>query len=232
MDNDFAAMVEEMRSEAEAHAATCEALECVRCDRRPCVDCGVPVTFEVERCAQCGDKARRASLGDRWRRLVPAEHAGAALSAPWLRSLVGEDVIARIVRPLGRVTLLGPAGAGKTSLGVALLREAFAAGRRCVFASAADLGRARSGHPLGQGEAPAVAAALAADVLLVDELGIEAPHYSATLAEVIYERHAARRETLVTSGLGLDALGGRYGGGIQRRLAEGAQVIELRRSPR
>lgn len=230
--DDLIKLVAEMQAEAKAHAAQCTEDTCHRCDRRPCAGCGVRVEYHAKLCTKCSVAAEREAAELAWSRIVPKAHAGASFGARWLRELVGAAAFAKLANAAERVTLLGPAGTGKTSLAVALLRTHHDAGGRVVFAQAHQLAKSRSLHRLGDGEAPAIAAALSAGTLVLDELGGELPQHSPVLAEVIHARHADCARTVVTSGLSLEAIGARYGGGIQRRLAEDATVLVLKRGER
>ncbi len=232
MMDDLQALVAEMQREAEEHTATCTARTCPRCDRKPCDDCGVTTKHDHERCDGCAAKHSRQQMLERWHRIVPKAHHGAHLSADWLVELVPASVIAALPDDPGRVTFTGPAGTGKTSLAVAMLRREFGRGASCAYAKAYELGTARAHHRLGDGEAPAVQRAMSVDALVIDELGSEQGHHSATLAEIIHARHADCRTTLVTTGLDSAALVARYGDGIRRRLSEGAHAVALARGGR
>lgn len=146
-----------------------------------------------------------------------------------------------------RAVFVGPAGAGKSTLAVARLRELFErdTSNRVRFVEAADLPRKEA--PEG-GPTP-IDLALSADVLLLDDLGAElegAPVGSGLLAQrigpashVIAERHRRRLPTLVTTSLGRErtdlapaeavrqSVAMYYGDRIARRLLEGTATIRL-----
>lgn len=119
--------------------------------------------------------------------------------------------------------LIGPAGSGKTSLAVAAMREV----RGSFFVSANALERARIEHRSGEGEAPLVARAKRAPVLVIDDLGQDKPSSVSAVEAVILARHDAELRTWVTTGLDAGsprdtypALEARYGAGVVRRLTE------------
>lgn len=218
------AMMAEKQAEQEAHERDCTAEVCERC-------CKVKPIPEAERLA-----AGRAAFARPVEESIPAAFAQATFDAEWLRRLVGARAVADAMQALGaaRVAFIGPPGSGKTSLAIAMLRAAVAAepastwrtsGARYV--SAHRLAKARAMHPLGDGEAPLVSTALRAPLLVLDELGGEDTRYASAVAEVIYERHADDLPTWVTTGVTPERLAERYGGGIARRLFEGAQVFRL-----
>jgi DNA replication protein DnaC len=171
-------------------------------------------------------------------------HAAAESTIPrafaWAR--LGSDELAKRVdarrRPLAemvqrilaaeRVVLAGGAGAGKTSLAVACLRERLPAGR---FVSAVRLGTARIQHAAGGGEAPLVEQAIAAPLLLIDDVGQEQHTATNAVKDVIWLRHEAERPTWVTTGLRSTELVTRYGDGVRRRMLEGAYVERLGPEP-
>jgi DNA replication protein DnaC len=94
------------------------------------------------------------------------------------------------------------------------------------FVDAFSLSVARAQAHLGE-EPPILTRTLAASVLVVDDLGAEKDIHGSAVAEVIHERHANMRVTIITSGFSLQQLGARYGDGIGRRLGEGARIIDL-----
>lgn len=220
---DLAPLVAERVAADEAHRRDCTADRCDRCGRTGTAK--APEDPDAWRARVAADAVAR----------IPAAYAGADLAAPWLVALVGRDAIARARDAAGqeRAAFLGPPGAGKSSLAAAMFRARAAsetsmpALRRYRWTSAHALAKARAVHPLGDGEAPAVEAALEASLLVVDELGGEDPRYASAVAEVLYERHAAARPTWVTTGVGSREIATRYGGGIARRVFEGAEVFRL-----
>lgn len=254
MDDAMDQLVAEVKAQAaaaEAHRRTCALERCVSCQRAPCPGCGVPSTIgrfsgDAEPCAAC-ERTRAIR-----RKAAPAlasiseKFSAVTLDAPWLARLVGASALAdaRALDGSTSAAFVGPPGSGKTSLAVAAFRvvvEAAAAEgpmplpglarrgdgltHRCFSAHA--LAKARAFHPLGEGEAPAVLAALNADLLLLDELGGEDARYASSVTEVIYERHAANRPTWITTGVDPKAIATRYGGGIARRVFEEAKVFQL-----
>ena len=217
---------------AEAHRAECTADPCARCERWQCrTGCGARVSSETSRCDACAAKQQR----DRWAReatsQIPALFADAVLDAPWLVALIGAHHVAEARRALSapRVVAVGPPGSGKTSLVAAMLAASdFPPARAgACWVSAHQLAKARTLHPLGEGEAPLIARALATTLLVVDELGGEDQRYASAVGEVLYERHAHARATWVTTGVGPAQIADRYGGGIARRVFEDAAVFRL-----
>lgn len=126
-----------------------------------------------------------------------------------------------------RVVFVGPAGAGKSSLAVAMLRWAFEAGRSACFSAAHRLGTIRIQTAAGLGEPEYIAKALAADVTLIDDLGIEKMTQNNAVPDVIIDRHLEDRATWVTTGLSSEQIAQRYGDGVRRRIYEGAVGIRL-----
>ncbi len=232
---DMKARAARMLLEAEEHAATCKASRCVQCRRFGCSKCDAPQDFE----GLC-DSCRRESARSRWATqaiaAVPRAFSEARLDAPWLVRLVGQKTIdeARAALAESRVVAIGPPGAGKTSLLAAMLIAAEFEGNRpsLLWVSAHQLAKARTLHPLGEGEAPLVARALEVNVLVVDELGGEDQRYASSVTEVLFERHAQEQPTWITSGVGPKEITDRYGSGIARRVFEDAKVFRLVGRPR
>lgn len=112
--------------------------------------------------------------------------------------------------------LLGAAGAGKTSLAAAMYRAIVerAHGPRATSAQggAADIERARRAFwtsayapakaraevPLGKGEAPLVDRCIYASLLVIDDFA-EEPVRSSAMSEIVIERFASHRPTILTT---------------------------------
>lgn len=134
-----------------------------------------------------------------------------------------------------RVVFIGPPGCGKTTIAVAHLRASVEHDTdvRARFIPAEDLLREET--PEG-GPTP-FALALSADVLVIDDLGVElaqAPVGSGLLAQragaaskLIGDRFDRQRPLVVTTGLDKPAIQTMYGDRIARRLFEGAAVVKL-----
>lgn len=94
-----------------------------------------------------------------------------------------------------------------------------------LFVPAYDLAKARATARLGE-EAPIVTKALTATVLVVDDLGSEPNFPTSAVPEILHERHADGKQTIVTTGFSSDEIATRYGSGIARRLFE--RTVKLR----
>lgn len=176
---------------------------------------------------------------------IPEAHRGLRFGSVELAGRVRRPEAAREAEAaLGAamVLLVGPAGAGKTSLAAASLvtavdhalagdRAAIKLVTRAHWTTAPDLARARREHRLGAGEAAEVERALRASFLVIDDLGQEVNDRDGALVELIYERHAHRRATVVTTGLNYKSIVERYNDGIARRLTEASQAILVRCAP-
>ena len=88
-------------------------------------------------------------------------------------------------------------------------------------------------HPLGEGEAPLLAAAYRASVLVLDDVGQDLDLRMAVnpVVDVIRERHAAGRTTWVTTFLAPEAFEKAYGSGTARRVFDGAAVVWMGGAP-
>lgn len=222
---DVAPDIAALAADHQRHADGCKADPCERCGRDTMRESAAKMLRSLE------DVHRARALDT-----LPAGFDAATLDARWLEALVGQATIENARGNLGavRVAFVGPPGAGKTSLAIAMFRAAVLAGSasgksRYRYTSAHALAKARAGHPLGEGEAPLVESCMRSPLVLIDEIGGEDARYSSAVAEVIYERHAEGRPTWVTSGVGPQELASRYGGGIARRIFEGAVVFRLGR---
>jgi DNA replication protein DnaC len=174
--------------------------------------------LKLERCA----KETSAS--------IPARFQWASFNAPELQQRVFPARIIQVARAAVDSTvvlLLGLPGVGKTCLGCAILRAKSAKLQKPgLWTTTFDLATARREQRLGTGEAEAIRHAENAAVLLLDELCAEQGRDTA-VDEVIRTRHDYERPTIFTCGFGQEEIVKRYGGGVGRRIIEGATIIQL-----
>lgn len=135
-----------------------------------------------------------------------------------------------------RVVLLGPSGAGKTSIGCAMLNAlidrgaaldctptAFRTAQGARFVDALELRTAVAEWKLGQGTPPEVEEAHAATVLLLDDVGKELELKTANpIPEIVRYRHARGLPTWVTTSLDETKMTISYDQAHMRRIFEGA----------
>lgn len=187
-------------------------------------------------------------------RVIPAAFRGVSWARlPGLRREDGETP--RVACPPGdlarhraalsahrRGVLVGPAGAGKTTLAACWAWHHIAIGTdRTRWFSSLELleNRPRPSIEPSRTVLP-VDLATSAGALVLDDLGAElegAPPGSALLAQrigacsrVIGERYDRQRATLVTTALDVDAVARLYGDRVARRVFEGAAVVMLGQS--
>lgn len=192
-------------------------------------------TYRAQRCEPCTkgdeDAARVDDAIARAQASIPALYRWSHFTAPELRVRVSPPEAIATARALftrTRITIVGQAGSGKTSLAVAILRERSKEARMPgIFVHAYRLGVARIQHKPGQGEAPSVEEAMHAKVALIDDIGNERPTANNAVPDVIFERHSERMPTIVTTGFDAEGIAKLYGDGIARRVFEGAAVIKL-----
>lgn len=235
----FASMVEDIVASAADHAASCKLRECIRCGRHVCPTCPPAVKAvrqQPGQCEACIVAGREAEHAREWRHAcddaIPPRFRTFDLAQTSVVQLAGKAAHAEACRAAGAgdrdIVLVGEPGAGKTVLACAILR---AWGKRAdlkpAFATAMDLARAAAEHPLGQGQAPAVAAAIRASVLVLDDLGQESDAYRSDVEYVIASRHNLAKPTIFTTFLDGAGIGRRYGGGVGRRVYDKSVVIVL-----
>lgn len=189
------------------------------------------------------ERLRRVALRS-FEQSLPLFYRWARLDSPLLATRVKLAIPGEL--PTARsVVFIGSPGIGKTSLAVAMLRallerdldrtapesddDANRIARRYRFAHAHRLGVARLSGLEGAAE---LQAAIRAPVLVLDNLGAEAAIPSNAIPELIIERHAEQRETWFTTESEPRAIAERYGGGIARRVFEGALCLTVKTEKR
>lgn len=186
---------------------------------------------------------RRLDMLSRARETIPASFRWAHFG-PELDKRVDPPSAIAGARELGPVSIViaGPSGSGKTSLACALLREvihaasraaklehlsaedrtAFRIGMGARFMSAWRIAKAQIYNPLGK-MPPLLEDAIGCAVLVLDDLGMDYEVYRASASavrEVLHERHAEHKRTIVTTYLRKPDIEKHYGAGIARRLGE------------
>ena len=200
-------------------------------------------------CAPCLECAARSARSDRLGAAgnpIPREYRWARFDAPEMAGRVRPSAIAAAREAFGARTLVlrGPAGAGKTSLAAAILREHLARGltsdKLCDFACRARWSPSVDVAKLDQWGRPdrgVVDAAIGASLLVLDDLGAESPPAAFVISEIVLSRFDKRRPIVVTTWLEDDqpdpakgplGLAQRYGGGVSRRLLEPGRATVLR----
>lgn len=230
------AVVESETVEAPIFAAPKPTDACPRCKRPDAVWAGS--AQPCERCQhELRDEAAGAKRVHRGQATIPEGYAWARFGE---KLPAGDELVARARQALDagvrRAVFVGAAGAGKTSLAIAMMRAWMLKNRQGGhFAHAHRLGSARMKHRFGQGEADEVQAAIEAPLCLIDDLKDERLTSPTAIYDVIQERHADGLPTFVTTGLGLDEVSARdrvieiYGDGTARRIFEGARIFDFSR---
>jgi DNA replication protein DnaC len=179
-------------------------------------------------CMPCRARAATRKAAEERLGGIPQVFRWATLESAALRERAPMAAIVRARESVDvpRLVLVGPAGAGKTSLLCAMLRARSDAGCRVLFAPAWRLGLARVKHPLGAGEPDEVRQALAVDVCGLDDMGSERQTQTNAVPDVVFERHVEGRALWVTTAMSQDEMAQRYGDGITRRVFEHARVID------
>lgn len=211
--------------------------------------CGQPAASTGLRCNSC-EKAhilsRRRAIAVREWKSVPKELAALSFGSKGLDAWVHDKAaIARAALALDSslVTLIGPAGAGKTSIAVAMLaahvrvglrpeatRDQWRRAETAHFTRAYELAEAAEAHPLGRGMAPALERARRSFALVVDELSTRRDPGEA-VGSLLHARHASGRTTIVTTWMDRAKVVDTYGGGIARRLFDDGLVIPVSAAP-
>ena len=185
------------------------------------------------------------------RRRVDRYMRDALIDGPRALALLDVDQLANLVSPqlrheataydpfkTGGRLVCGPSGIGKSVAGIAVMRRLHPlkpsnmndlwdnpeaeTGPSSLWARAFGLANARLESKLGDGEASAVRSAIAANFLVLDDMGWESKRAGAddVIAEVIAARYDAGRITYATTGISYSAFVDRYGSAVVRRIVE------------
>ncbi|MCH9837457.1 hypothetical protein K0U83_17470 [bacterium] len=196
-----------------------------------CAECRRQCPEGARLCEVCAERERterqRAHLADAWES-VPERFRDAWR---WDWDDKRGATIALMLSQGGSFLLRGKPGMGKTALACAVL------GRHLTRATAplatwpdvedaasmryvtdADLNRAVSAHPLGQGDAPLYREAVRAKLLVLDELGVDLASPRRVGRDVLFARYDANRPTIVTTGHERAQVEAHWGGGAGRRI--------------
>ncbi len=201
---------------------------CPRCAETTCRRGLCPACEDAQHAVREALLATNLSIPPRlaWATGLDVPELPERVSAPAIAQVRGLDL-----KRLDRVTLVGPAGGGKSSLAVALAHAwARANAHPAFFVAAADLGVARQQHALGDGEAGLVRQAMGAKLVILDDLGVEPDIGAPAIAHVLHHRYDRQRTTIATTGLTIEQLASRYGAGVARRLVEtagGAVLVKM-----
>lgn len=116
--------------------------------------------------------------------------------------------------------LTGHTGLGKTFLSSCIATAVAGNGHAVAFSSASDLLRSVENEHFGRAEGDTLSAVIAADLLIIDDLGSEfhSPFNDATLYNIINGRINLNRRTIISTNLDKLQLDRRYGERIGSRL--------------
>lgn len=239
---------ERQQADAEAHAARCIDRPCEMCERFVC-ECGEPVDH-LKTCVACLERVNLQAQLQRTHSSIPLRFRWAlspAVITLTSRVRASTELVRRGLAnpPSSSLLFMGPTGAGKTSLAVAMLdawvRLDPTRRQGAFFLEASWLSRARARHKLGGDESPLVVEAMKAPLLLLDDLGQEREDRDGCISEVVWARDNAELPTWVTCGLATaeqtsdafaEVLSRRYDGGFVRRVVEHGKIVTLGKGDR
>lgn len=176
----------------------------------------------IERAAETMLRPALASIPNEWRDVF--------LYGSFLRTRVRSTamiVAAQEGSPWASGAVIrGALALGKTSLACAMFRE-------WVTNSVVDTGTKASSRFVSARMVPRMPDRFdqlaGAAMIVLDDVGSEGdmPHARAAVADLISERHAWSRPTIVTTWLDAKSVAARYGDGIARRMFERSLVIDM-----
>lgn len=202
-----------------------------------CAVCSTPISHPGV-CADC-DTKKAVDTHERKvlrfaRATIPARFAWASFDSPELGRRVSSSLVASVKDLLGKrlpggVAVVGPSGAGKTSLGCSMLRRIHDAGtwdaptavveraRQAYFISVPALRSSLREWRLGTEAPELLRLARSASVLVLDDLDDEPIQ---EVRDLLSDRHDRDRATIVTTWMDRDKAAAVYGERLVRRAYE------------
>ncbi len=198
---------------------------------RPCDLCGRATSKSPCWECQLAAEAKREREAVRARALatIPEDFAtvrltaGAELTARVKGLPMPLELAAERVLDARWATLVGASGLGKTTFAAACFAEGVTRVPLpgALFITAEELASASAHHPRGAGEPERIAVALAAPLLVIDDVGgPDVAIDASAVRKVVYRRHGRGQRTWVTTGLTREQLVRGYDDGFARRLLE------------
>lgn len=205
-----------------------------------CGGCGTIIDWPGV-CEVCYSKEMAKCSRETWRTVrdrIPPRYRESRFGSEILPTRVARlDAIVEAQAAVGGpVLFVGPKQSGKSTLAAAVYHEIADVASRSEpgsarnirglglqWASALSLCSARKQYPLGSGEAPDVAIALSATVLVLDDLGAEADPTACT--DVIFARFETNKPMIISTGLDSVQLETKYGKGVAARICNAAIIV-------
>jgi DNA replication protein DnaC len=180
---------------------------------------------EMQRAHATAARARRL---DDWARRVPARFAGARLDGLWPNQDPDGAVSGFLGSGAATLLLVGGTGAGKSHTAYAVGQAAVDGGGWATGGTVGDLVDALR-EDQGSGGGQVYADLVAADVVILDELGMErGTEFSLEMVQrVIDARWRDARTLVVTTNLTAEQIEIRYGSRVLDRLRDGALIVKL-----
>jgi len=205
-------------------------------DRSTCKECGEPIEdgWVCDACLKAFSERLSGTIAERLQRAgVPRRYLGATLDEALESRPELSGVLHRLAEWPGDpwcISLVGPAGTGKTWIAAAVMRRWIEQGRGARFVSAPDwMARCQASIQIGEAETEYASVAGAGGLLVLDDLAAQAvPEWQQSLAvRLVDRRWRDQLPTMITTNDTGTELRARYGQRLMDRLASGL-VIRLR----
>ena len=185
-------------------------------------------------CIEAFNERLHGPVSERLQRAgVPRRYLGATLDEAMEPRPEFAEIIHRLAEWTGDpwcISLVGPAGTGKTWLAAAVMRRWIEQGRGARFISALDwMARCQASIQIGEAETEYASVARTGGLLVLDDLAAQAvPEWQQSLAvRLVDRRWRDQLPSLITTNDTGTELRARYGQRLMDRLASGL-VIRLR----